>query len=76
MNNQECNTSEDIIQSLKEDYLDTEQVMSLLGISKQTIHNWTCSRKIPYYKYGKTLKFHVRDIQAYIESTRQESIKA
>jgi len=64
------------MRSIRDDYLDTEQVMALLGVSQQTIHNWTCARKLPYYKYGKTLRFKIQDIQAYIESTRQEAIKA
>lgn len=63
-----------IIKSIKNDYLTTEQVMDLLGISRQTIYNWTCGKKLPYYRYGKTLRFHIRDIQAYIETTRQEAI--
>lgn len=68
---QEENTT---INAIKGDYLSTDQVMDLLGISRQTIYNWTCAKKLPYYKWGKTLKFHIRDIEAYIEKTRQEAI--
>lgn len=66
----------EIIRSITNDYLTTEQVMDILGVSRQTIHNWTCARKLPYYKFGKTLRFKAQDIQSYIESTRQEAIKA
>ncbi len=62
------------INAIKNDYLSTEEVMDLLGISRQTIHNWTCAKKLPYYKWGKSLRFHIRDIQAYIDKTRQEAI--
>jgi excisionase family DNA binding protein len=68
--------TDEIVKSIANDYLTTEQVMSLLGVSRQTIHNWTCSRKLPFYKFGKTLRFKAQDIQSYIESTRKEAIKA
>ncbi|GAB1431577.1 hypothetical protein MASR2M29_02020 [Spirochaetota bacterium] len=76
MANEEITTSNLILLSIKNEYLNTDQVMELLGVSRQTIHNWTCSKKITCYKFGKTLKFHINDIKAYIESTRQEAIKA
>lgn len=70
------NTNSDLIlSSIKSEYLNTYQVMELLGVSHQTIHNWTCSKKITFYKFGKTLKFHIDDIKNFIESTRQEAIK-
>ena len=74
MANEESTPSNLVLLSIKNDYLNTDQVMELLGVSRQTIHNWTCAKKLPYYKFGKTLRFHIRDIQAYIEATRQEAI--
>ncbi|MBP7262816.1 MAG: helix-turn-helix domain-containing protein [Spirochaetia bacterium] len=74
MANEESTPSNLVLLSIKNDYLNTDQVMELLGVSRQTIHNWTCAKKLPYYKFGKTLRFHIRDIQAYIETTRQEAI--
>jgi excisionase family DNA binding protein len=67
---------ENDITAIKNEYLNTDELMDLLGVSRQTIHNWTCSKKIAYYKFGKTLKFHINDIKAFIESTKQEAVKA
>lgn len=76
MDNQVKDTTQDIIRSIANDYLTTEQVMSLLGVSRQTIHNWTCAKRIPCYKYGKVLRFKIKDIYDFIESTRRDAIKA
>lgn len=75
MANSAQDTTEEILLSLKNDYLSAEEVMSLLGVSRQTIYNWTCGRKLPCYKFGKVLRFHIKDIQKFVESTRQEAIK-
>ncbi len=76
MDNQIKDTTQDIIRSITNDYLTTEQVMALLGVSRQTIHNWTCAKRIPCYKFGKVLRFNIKDIYAFIESTRRDAIKA
>ena len=49
-------------------YLTVEQVMEILGVSRSTIHNWTCSKQITYYKFGKTLRFKESDIAIFIDS--------
>jgi excisionase family DNA binding protein len=75
MSEVENSNSNPVVLSIKNEFLNTEQLMELLGVSRQTIHNWTCSKKITCYKFGKTLRFHIDDIRKFIESTRQEAIK-
>lgn len=76
MNNQQSNATDEIIRAIRNDYLTTDQVMALLGVSRQTVHNWTCAKRLPFYKFGKVLRFNIRDIQNFIESTRKEALKA
>lgn len=55
MDNQIKDTTQDIIRSITNDYLTTEQVMALLGVSRQTIHNWTCAKESLAISLGKSL---------------------
>lgn len=54
--------------------IDISQVMDELKIARQTVYNWTCSRKINHYKIGKKLFFKRADIKQYIERCKVESV--
>jgi len=40
-------------------YLGIEELSQYLGLTKGTLYDWTCQRRIPYLKVGKLLKFNI-----------------
>jgi len=58
----------------RDDYCGIEELADWLELSKNTIYNYTCAKKIPYYKIGKILRFKKADICDWIEKQRIEAI--
>lgn len=43
--------------------LSIKQLSEYLNIPVPTLYDWVHQRKIPYYKYGKMLRFDVYEIE-------------
>ena len=52
------------------DKLTPQQVADILGVSKDTLTVWRCTKryKIPYIKIGSKVVYRAKDIEAFIES--------
>ena len=48
-------------------YFRAEQVLQVLPVSRRTLSNWQRSRKIRFYRVGKTVLFKRADIEAAVE---------
>ncbi len=48
-------------------YLRAEQVLQLLPVSRRTISNWQRTRRIKFYRVGRTILFKRSDIEACLE---------
>ncbi len=49
-------------------YLSPKELSEYLGISLQTIYEWTSQRKIPFVKLSRLVKFDVAEIDAWMKS--------
>ncbi len=47
-----------------------EDVARWLGISKQTVYQWVCQRRIPYFKVGKLVRFNQIELERWIQSQK------
>jgi len=52
--------------------LDSKEAAEFLGISKNTLYEWTSQKKIPYVKVGALLKFKRTDLERWLEKRTQE----
>lgn len=73
--NGQSNTPEQLQLSFGSPYLTIEQVAALIGVPKSFIYRRTArghGDPIPHYRLGGHLRFHLDDIEAWIESHRSE----
>jgi excisionase family DNA binding protein len=49
--------------------LTATEAAEFLGISKSTLYGYTCNRKIPYYKFGRTLFFYTKELDDCIRNS-------
>ena len=57
--------------------MSVEELAELLGISVRSVYNGTCKNPknkfpIPAIRVGKLLRFHINDVQEYLEKSRTE----
>jgi excisionase family DNA binding protein len=57
-----------------EPYLSFEQAVVYLKTTKRSLAERVRAREIPYIKDGKFIKFHRKDLDAYMESHRVMSV--
>ena len=51
---------------MAENYLNADQVVTQLGISKATLHRWMNEGKLKYYKLGRKTLYKPEDVAALI----------
>jgi excisionase family DNA binding protein len=56
-------------------YINIEQLADCLSISVFTLYSWVHQKKIPYYKFGKAVRFKMQEINEWIENNRIETFK-
>jgi excisionase family DNA binding protein len=47
-------------------YLTVDEVSKMLQISKVTLRAWTCQKKIPYYKVGRSVRFNPMKLEEWL----------
>ena len=59
------------------DYIDTDKVCQLLGISHSTLYKYTCADNPPFpvYKVAKKLYFRHSEVLSYMEGGRLQSME-
>ena len=51
--------------------LTTKEVANMTGLSRETLAQWRSQRRgIPYLKIGRSVRYAVADVQAYLEGCR------
>ncbi len=51
--------------------LTTKEVADLTGLSRETLAQWRSQRRgIPYLKIGRSVRYAIADVQAYLEGCR------
>jgi excisionase family DNA binding protein len=48
----------------------TEELVKLLKVSKMAIHNWRNEGWLPFYKFGKSIRFDLKEVR---EATRKRN---
>ena len=56
-------------------YLSPKELSEYLGISIQTIYEWTSQRRIPFVKLSRLVKFDITAIDDWMKSQREEPCK-
>jgi len=51
-------------------YLSPKELSQYLGVSLQTVYEWTSQKKIPYVKLGRLVKFDIKEIDKWMLSQR------
>ena len=46
-------------------YVGVKDISEYLGITEGTLYVWVCHKKIPYHKFGKALRFDLKDIDSW-----------
>ncbi len=55
-------------------YLTEKQVSAFSNIAVQTLRNWRQTRKgFPYIKVGRSVRYSVDDVEAFMEARRVET---
>lgn len=62
------------VQSVKEEseILSAKQAAEYMQIPQATLYFYTCKRLIPFFKKGKRLYFHKKDLSEWIKSGKKE----
>ena len=55
---------------LEKRFIGIKECSEYLGIPKGTLYSWTFSRKIPYIKMGKLVKFDLQELDGWIKKRR------
>ena len=48
-------------------FIGIKECSEYLGIPKGTLYSWTFSRKIPYIKMGRLVKFDLRKLEEWVK---------
>jgi len=55
--------------------LDVGQAAAHLGVTEPFIRRLVLERRVRYYKVGKYVRFHARDLDAFVEAGRREPME-
>ena len=55
-------------------YLTTIELANYLSLHPVTIREWVCSRKIPFYKIGKAVRFNIDEIELWLKKKYKKQI--
>ena len=60
--------------TMKNEFLNTEELAAFLGIKPQTINIWRMKHKGPsYIKIGRNVRYKRQDIESWIENCRVQN---
>lgn len=50
--------------------LSREEAANYLKVSPSTLANWACTKKfnIPYFRVGRSVRYRLRDLEAFVQS--------
>ena len=48
----------------------TDEAMELLNVSRRQIQYYRDNKMIPFSQHGRTIRYHIDDIEAFLESNR------
>jgi len=51
-------------------YYNTKEISEMLGFNAGTIRNWVSQRRIPFTKFGRTVRFNTDDIEEWLKKNK------
>ena len=54
-----------------ESFYTAADLAKLLSVSDKTIYAWVKKKLIPYYQFGKSIRFNRKDVDKWLESHRK-----
>lgn len=55
-------------------FIDIKGLSQYLRLTEGTLYVWACHRKIPFHKFGKALRFDLREIEAWAKKRKVKQI--
>lgn len=56
-------------------YINKRSLAERLSVSERTVSNWVASRKIPFWKIRRTLRFDPNDVDKALEAFKHNEIR-
>lgn len=56
---------------LRQPLLTVQEAARYLAVSVSTIYGWVWQRRIPFVKIGRAVRFDPRDLETFIEASKQ-----
>ena len=64
-------------ESLEDRFMTTKHVSEFTGLAISTIQNWRVSRRnIPFYRIGKTVRYRLSDLMAFMDFYKVDPLTA
>jgi excisionase family DNA binding protein len=64
-----------VVVTIQKKYMRIDQCAIYLGVAEQTIRNWVCAKKMPYYKLNtKIVLFCIEEIDEWLKSGSVKAI--
>jgi excisionase family DNA binding protein len=55
----------------EKEFLNVDELAAYLNVSKYTIYWWTATKKIPFSKLGRLVRFNLDEVKAWIHDNSQ-----
>lgn len=55
-------------------FLGIVELENYLGVSRNTIRYWVWKREIPFFRFGRRIKFDLRELEGWIKERKKEQI--
>jgi excisionase family DNA binding protein len=55
-------------------FIGIKELSQYLGLTEGTLYVWVCHRKIPFYKFGKSVRFDLKKIDIWAKKKLVESL--
>ena len=55
-------------------FIGIKDLSQYLGLTKGTLYVWVCHKRIPYLKFGKALRFDLREIEAWVKKKKVKQL--
>jgi len=57
---------------LEKRFLDIKELAEYLGIAINTLRSWVWKREIPCHKFGRLVRFDLREIESWVKDRKVE----
>ncbi len=58
-----------IIANFIERYVTADEAAGFVGVNKFTIYKWALERRVPSYKFGKSRRFRLSDLDRFVQES-------